>query len=84
MSEGGAGWIPYILERCDKVFYDRRLDMRDQRWIYARPRRLIRGCIWPFSYHLLGLSLWRLDLPILCPLNTELAALLNHMSQLMR
>ena len=26
LSEGGAGWIPYILERCDKVFYDRRLD----------------------------------------------------------
>lgn len=26
LSEGGAGWIPYILERADKAFHDRRLD----------------------------------------------------------
>ena len=26
LSEGGAGWVPYILERSDKVFYDQRLD----------------------------------------------------------
>ena len=26
LSEGGAGWIPYILERSDKAFYDVRLD----------------------------------------------------------
>ena len=26
LSEGGAGWIPYVLERADKVFHDRRLD----------------------------------------------------------
>jgi len=25
LSEGGAGWIPYILERADKAFHDRRL-----------------------------------------------------------
>lgn len=25
LSEGGAGWLPYILERCDKVFHDARL-----------------------------------------------------------
>jgi predicted TIM-barrel fold metal-dependent hydrolase len=26
LSEGGAGWIPYILERADKGWQDRRLD----------------------------------------------------------
>jgi predicted TIM-barrel fold metal-dependent hydrolase len=26
LSEGGAGWIPYILERADKSFHDRRTD----------------------------------------------------------
>ena len=26
LSEGGAGWIPYILERADKAFHDGRLD----------------------------------------------------------
>ncbi len=26
LSEGGAGWIPYMLERADKAFYDVRLD----------------------------------------------------------
>ena len=26
LSEGGAGWVPYILERADKAFFDRRLD----------------------------------------------------------
>jgi predicted TIM-barrel fold metal-dependent hydrolase len=26
LSEGGAGWIPYVLERVDKVFHDPRLD----------------------------------------------------------
>jgi predicted TIM-barrel fold metal-dependent hydrolase len=26
LSEGGAGWIPYLLERADKAFYDARLD----------------------------------------------------------
>jgi predicted TIM-barrel fold metal-dependent hydrolase len=26
LSEGGAGWIPYILERAEKVFNDKRLD----------------------------------------------------------
>jgi predicted TIM-barrel fold metal-dependent hydrolase len=26
LSEGGSGWIPYIIERSDKVFFDRRLD----------------------------------------------------------
>jgi predicted TIM-barrel fold metal-dependent hydrolase len=25
LSEGGAGWVPYILERADKAFTDRRL-----------------------------------------------------------
>jgi predicted TIM-barrel fold metal-dependent hydrolase len=25
LSEGGAGWLPYILERADKVFHDKRL-----------------------------------------------------------
>jgi predicted TIM-barrel fold metal-dependent hydrolase len=25
LSEGGAGWIPYILERADKAFHDKRL-----------------------------------------------------------
>jgi predicted TIM-barrel fold metal-dependent hydrolase len=25
LSEGGAGWIPYILERADKAFYDARI-----------------------------------------------------------
>jgi predicted TIM-barrel fold metal-dependent hydrolase len=25
LSEGGAGWIPYIIERADKAFHDRRL-----------------------------------------------------------
>jgi predicted TIM-barrel fold metal-dependent hydrolase len=25
LSEGGAGWIPYVLERADKAFHDRRL-----------------------------------------------------------
>ena len=25
LSEGGAGWIPYILERADKAFHDHRL-----------------------------------------------------------
>jgi predicted TIM-barrel fold metal-dependent hydrolase len=25
LSEGGAGWIPYILERADKAFYDKRI-----------------------------------------------------------
>ena len=25
LSEGGAGWIPYILERCDKAFHDKRI-----------------------------------------------------------
>jgi predicted TIM-barrel fold metal-dependent hydrolase len=26
LSEGGAGWVPYLLERADKAFGDRRLD----------------------------------------------------------
>jgi predicted TIM-barrel fold metal-dependent hydrolase len=26
LSEGGAGWIPYILERTDKAFHDGRID----------------------------------------------------------
>jgi predicted TIM-barrel fold metal-dependent hydrolase len=25
LSEGGAGWIPYILERADKAFFDKRI-----------------------------------------------------------
>ncbi len=25
LSEGGAGWIPYILERADKAFHDPRI-----------------------------------------------------------
>jgi predicted TIM-barrel fold metal-dependent hydrolase len=25
LSEGGAGWIPYILERCDHAFHDERI-----------------------------------------------------------
>ena len=25
LSEGGAGWLPYVLERADKAFYDPRL-----------------------------------------------------------
>ncbi|HVM67945.1 MAG TPA: amidohydrolase family protein [Acidimicrobiales bacterium] len=25
LSEGGAGWVPYILERCDKAFHDKRI-----------------------------------------------------------
>jgi len=25
LSEGGAGWVPYILERADKVFHDKRI-----------------------------------------------------------
>jgi predicted TIM-barrel fold metal-dependent hydrolase len=25
LSEGGAGWIPYVLERSDKAFHDKRL-----------------------------------------------------------
>lgn len=25
LSEGGAGWLPYILERADKAFHDRRI-----------------------------------------------------------
>ena len=25
LSEGGAGWLPYVLERADKVFHDKRL-----------------------------------------------------------
>ena len=25
LSEGGAGWVPYIVERCDKVFWDYRV-----------------------------------------------------------
>jgi len=25
LSEGGAGWIPYIVERCDKAFHDKRI-----------------------------------------------------------
>ena len=25
LSEGGAGWVPYILERADKAFHDRRI-----------------------------------------------------------
>src|SRR5437764_2832689 len=25
LSEGGAGWIPYILERADKAFHDKRI-----------------------------------------------------------
>jgi predicted TIM-barrel fold metal-dependent hydrolase len=25
LSEGGAGWLPYMLERADKVFHDKRL-----------------------------------------------------------
>ena len=29
LSEGGAGWIPYILERADKAFHDRRLQRND-------------------------------------------------------
>ena len=27
MSEGGAVWVPYLVERADKVFFDRRMDM---------------------------------------------------------
>jgi predicted TIM-barrel fold metal-dependent hydrolase len=26
LSEGGAGWVPYVLERADKAFHDGRLD----------------------------------------------------------
>jgi predicted TIM-barrel fold metal-dependent hydrolase len=25
LSEGGAGWVPYIVERADKVFHDKRI-----------------------------------------------------------
>ncbi len=25
LSEGGAGWLPYLLERADKVFHDKRM-----------------------------------------------------------
>jgi predicted TIM-barrel fold metal-dependent hydrolase len=25
LSEGGAGWVPYVLERCDKAFHDKRI-----------------------------------------------------------
>ena len=25
LSEGGAGWVPYIIERCDKIFWDYRV-----------------------------------------------------------
>jgi predicted TIM-barrel fold metal-dependent hydrolase len=25
LSEGGAGWVPYLLERADKAFYDKRI-----------------------------------------------------------
>ena len=25
LSEGGAGWLPYILERADKAFHDQRI-----------------------------------------------------------
>jgi predicted TIM-barrel fold metal-dependent hydrolase len=25
LSEGGAGWIPYMLERMDKAFHDKRI-----------------------------------------------------------
>jgi predicted TIM-barrel fold metal-dependent hydrolase len=25
LSEGGAGWVPYVVERCDKVFWDYRV-----------------------------------------------------------
>ena len=25
LSEGGAGWVPYILERADKAFHDKRI-----------------------------------------------------------
>jgi predicted TIM-barrel fold metal-dependent hydrolase len=25
LSEGGAGWIPYLLERADKAFHDKRI-----------------------------------------------------------
>ena len=28
LSEGGAGWVPYILERADKAFHDKRLGAR--------------------------------------------------------
>ncbi len=26
LSEGGAGWVPYVLERADKMFHDKRFD----------------------------------------------------------
>jgi predicted TIM-barrel fold metal-dependent hydrolase len=26
LSEGGAGWVPYVLERADKAFFDHRMD----------------------------------------------------------
>jgi predicted TIM-barrel fold metal-dependent hydrolase len=29
LSEGGAGWIPYILERADKAFHDKRIKPND-------------------------------------------------------
>jgi len=28
LSEGGAGWLPYILERADKVFHDERIQAK--------------------------------------------------------
>ena len=29
LSEGGAGWIPYILERAEKAFFDHRITRRE-------------------------------------------------------
>jgi predicted TIM-barrel fold metal-dependent hydrolase len=29
LSEGGAGWVPYLLERADKVFHDERIQANE-------------------------------------------------------
>jgi predicted TIM-barrel fold metal-dependent hydrolase len=31
LSEGGAGWIPYILERAEKAFHDHRISRKEPR-----------------------------------------------------
>jgi predicted TIM-barrel fold metal-dependent hydrolase len=39
LSEGGAGWIPYLLERADKAFRDRRLQVNPAIGQGAKARR---------------------------------------------
>lgn len=38
LSEGGAGWVPYILERADKVYHDTRFTAADHTLGIGRPR----------------------------------------------